>query len=193
MSDTDQEENKTNLEAAVRASEGYAALKIMYSGVDYISDLEALGNLTEGAKNRQADKAAVLQMLEQYKQQKETENQDAAIKRLISDYKAKVIEPREGIHTRIKSLSRASLMRWRKQVRLGGWASLAGDFKSRAQSFFDKQPQALETLRVLCKDFPKARNVDLYRVLIMELKKAGIRPPSESAVNRVLRKIKVQG
>ena len=183
------EKQDVDLETAVRASDGYEALKMMFGGVDYISDLEALGGLRKSAKNRQADKARILQVLEEYKHRYKDESQECVIKRLISDYKAKKIEPRKGIHDRIKSLSRASLMRWRQQVRLNGWSSLAGNYKSR-EGFFKKYPQALNTLLALKRDFPKASDVALYKVLAPVLEKVNIPMVSQRTVVKELKKIR---
>lgn len=182
-------EQGTSLKDAVRASEEYKALKVMFSGVDYISDLEAFGGLAEPARNRQADKAKILQALEAYKQRYEDESQESAIKRFVRDYNDKLIEPRQDIHSRIKSLSRASLMRWKQQVRFSGWASLAGSYKPR-EGFFEKHPQALEILLLLKSDFPKASNVAIYKVLAAELEKAGIPLISQRTVDKALKRLK---
>ena len=169
----------------IKDSEAYKELQAKYAAPDFEDDIKALGKLKGWAKDRQADRAALIQALEQYKNN--SDSQEEAINQLISDYRSRLIEPRPGIHKRIKGISRASLLRWRKQVAESGWASLAGEYKLR-EGYFSKHPEAMELLLLFSVSFPKASNRDLHKALAKELKKQGIEPPSVRMVGDALGK-----
>lgn len=147
--------------------DAFKELMSKYPKPDYLSDLKALGELTEKEKERQADKAALLQTLEAY--YSKGLGQAEAVKRMRADYANRIIEPRLNIHQRIKAISRASLLRWRKQVKEHGWAALAGDYRSGRQGYFYKHPEALKRLASLRQVFPEASIIDICKAFCEEI------------------------
>ena len=167
-------------------SKAYKQLEAKYSKPDYIDDLEAFGKLSQKGRDRQADRAALLHVLEQYKSF--GLNQEDAIKQMIVDYKNRTIEPRTGIHGRIEAINRPSLLRWKKQVKDNGWSSLAGDFKSLKKGYFDDKAEALELLIALRESFPEATIADIHKALAKEIKSSGHTPPTIRMVAAALKK-----
>lgn len=168
------------------SSKAYEQLKAKYLKPDYIDDLGAFGKLSEKGRDRQADRAALLHELEQYKSR--GLNQEEAIRQMIADYQNRTIEPRKGIHDRIEAINRASLLRWKKQVKDSGWSSLAGDFKSVKKGYFDDKPETLELLIALRESFPEATIADIHKAIAKEIKANGKTPPTIKMVAAALKK-----
>ena len=116
--------------------------------------------------------------------------QEEAVKVLCEEYKTRAIEPRPGIHSRIKQVNRASLLRWKGQVQKQGWASLAGNFVCKKKGFFDNYPEAAEILLSLLLEFPHTKGKNLYRALSHILRDKQQPLPGERATTNFLKKWK---
>ena len=167
--------------------DAFKELQAKYPKHDYINDLKVFGKLSENSKERQADKVALLHTLEEYRNK--GLNQNEAIKQMVSDYTQRTIEPRPDIHQRVKAISRASLLRWRKQIKEHGWSILAGCYRKGNKGYFDRHPEAMERLLSLRKAFPEASIADIFRAFSNEMN--GKPHPSLRRITDVLRKHRV--
>ena len=161
-------------------ADAFKELQEKYPKPDYISDLKAFAKLSDNGKVRLADKAALLHTLEEYINKGFSQNE--AIKQMVVDYTQQAIEPRPDIHQRISAISRASLLRWRKQIKDHGWAVLAGGYRKGKKGYFDKRPEALERLISLRRAFPEASLVDIYTAFSKEMKAQGEQPQGKNMI-----------
>ncbi|GAA4650808.1 DNA-binding protein [Kistimonas scapharcae] len=163
------------------------------SAFDGEADLKALSLLAGAARERQADRAAILMALAD--EEKQHSRKKDAIKSLVDSYNRRDIEPRNGIHRRIKQVNRSTLLRWRKSVAEQGWASLAGNYRpaKAGTGYFDRYPLAADLLLALLREYAHTKLSVLHKALLEALKGTDIQErPGRTATGRYINQWKAR-